>query len=289
MVLFKLSEVLEKVMPGITSKNVKLVMHAADSVEINGMRVDGYTPYSLYISNPESFLLYQSEQRTDLFKNVDYIISFIGEDGTTARMIGVFKVDGYDDERRDKNDPKHFYYKLSEVEAFRKTLSERVIIDWGAPRPFCQNLKFGTKDKDVIAIERQGLEWKFQSYEQVLLEFNVLKRIIDGNSGIWKNKLTAVKGIYVISDKATGKLYVGKADNVDGIWGRWKEYVNTGGHGGNVKLKKLLAKKPNYAIDNLRWGILQTCSLRIATKELDQLESQWKEKLSRKACSYNGN
>ena len=69
MVLFKLSEVLEKVMPGITSKNVKLVRHAADSVEINGMRVDGYTPYSLYISNPESFLLYQSEQRTDLFKN----------------------------------------------------------------------------------------------------------------------------------------------------------------------------------------------------------------------------
>lgn len=276
-------------MPGITSKNVKLVRHAANSVEINGMMVDGYTPYSLYISNPESFLLYQSEQRTDLFKNVDYIVSFIGEDGTTARMIGVFKVDGYDYERRDKNDPMHFYYKLSEVEAFRKTLSERVIIDWGAPRPFCQNLKFGTKDKDVIAIERQGLEWKFQSYEQVLLEFNVLKRIIDGNSGIWKNKLTAVKGIYVISDKATGKLYVGKADNVDGIWGRWKEYVNTGGHGGNVKLKKLLAKKPNYAIDNLRWGILQTCSLRIATKELDQLESQWKEKLSRKACTYNGN
>ena len=289
MTLFKLSEVLEKVMKGITSKNVKLVKHASDSVEINGLKKEGYTPYSLYISNPDSFLLYQSEQTKDRFKNVDYIVSFIGEEGTTARMIGVFKVDGYDEERRKKNDPKRFYYKLCEVVAFKETLSECVIINWGSSRQFCQYLKSGTKDKDVIAIERQGLDWKFQSYEQVLLEFNVLKRIIDTNSSIWKAKLTAVKGIYVISDKATGKLYVGKADNVDGIWGRWKEYVNTGGHGGNVKLKKLLEKKPNYAIDNLRWGILQTCSLRIATKELDQLESQWKEKLSRKACAYNGN
>ena len=289
MTLFKLSEVLEKVMKGITSKNVKLVKHASDSVEINGVKIEGYTPYSLYISNPDSFLLYQSEQTKDRFKNVDYIVSFIGEEGTTARMIGVFKVDGYDEERRKKNDPKRFYYKLCEVDAFKETLSERVIIDWGSSRQFCQYLKSGTKDKDVLAIERQGLDWKFQSYEQVLLEFNVLKRIIDTNSSIWKAKLTAVKGIYVISDKATGKLYVGKADNGDGIWGRWKEYVNTGGHGGNVKLKKLLAEKPNYAIDNLRWGILQTCSPRIATKEIDQLESQWKEKLSRKACAYNGN
>lgn len=37
---------------------------------------------------------------------------------------------------------------------------------------------------------------------------------------------------------ATGKLYVGKADGEDGIWGRWLSYAATV-HGGNVGLKQV--------------------------------------------------
>ena len=98
MALIKLSELLEKGMPGITSKKVKLVRHKDNRGEIlvNGKKEVG-DPYSWYVDDPQIFLDYQSEQSKDVFKDVDYIVSFIGEEGTTARMIGVFRVDGYDE------------------------------------------------------------------------------------------------------------------------------------------------------------------------------------------------
>ena len=262
MAMFKLSEILERGMKGITSYKIKLVRHKASSVQIDGKPVKDSTPYTLYVDHPDLFLQYQSEQKEDVFRKVDYIVSFIGEEGTTARLIGVFKVEGYDEERRSKCDPNRFYYKLSEVDAFKDGFNERVIIDWGpGTRRFDQWLDPGKKDKDVLSIERQGVEWHFPGYEKVVLSFNRLKRIIDNNAGVWKDKLTAVKGIYVISDKSTGKLYVGAAfKEKEGIWGRWEVYAHTGGHGNNVILQAILKKDPTYAVRNFQWGILQTCS-----------------------------
>ena len=291
MALIKLSDLLEKGMPGITSKKVKLVRHADTRKEvlINNKVVSG-DPYTWYINNPEDFLAYQSEQKDDVFKDADYIVSFIGEEGTTARMIGVFKVEGYDDARRAQYDSTKFYYKLSEVEAFKKEYSERIIIDWGkGTQNFHHWLRTGDKDKDVIAIEKQGVEWKYPGYEEIIVTFGQLRRIINGNSGIWKHKLSAVKGIYVISDDSTGKLYVGSATRPEGIWGRWKEYADTGGHGGNVKLEGLIKKDPDYAKKHFHWGILQTCSLGMSRNDVLLLESVWKNKLGREACALNGN
>ena len=292
MALLKLSELLEKGMPGITSKKVKLVRHATDKMEIDGKPVPG-DPYSLFISNHEHFLKYQSEQTEDVFKDIDYIVSFIAEEGTTARMIGVFKVDGYDLARKAKNKLQNkFYYKLTDVEDFKeKKLSERIIIDWGkGTRSWWQWLKHGDDDKDVIAIEKQGVEWKYPSYEEIILPFEQLERIIEGNGGIWKHKLTAVKGIYVISDQSTGNLYVGSAyQEKNGLWGRWEKYVKTKGTGDNKLLKKLIDKDPDYARKYFQWGILQTCPLRIADQDILQLEKTWKKKLGKKACALNGN
>ena len=163
--LIKLSELLEKGMPGITSKKVKLVRHKDGRGEIlvNGKMEVG-DPYSWYVDNPQVFLDYQSEQSKDIFKDVDYIVSFIGEEGTTARMIGVFRVDGYDEERKAKYNSDYFYYKLTEVEEFKKEFSERVIIEWGNNAvTWHQWLKQGDEDKDVIAIEKNrcGMEISF--------------------------------------------------------------------------------------------------------------------------------
>lgn len=292
MALIKLSELLEKGMPGITSKKVKLVRHKDTRREIlvNGKKEYG-DPYSWFINNPELFMAYQSEQTNDVFKNTDYIVSFIGEDGTTARLIGVFKVEGYDDIRRAKYDPTKFYYKLSEVQAFTDEFSERVIIDWGkGTQNFHHWLKTGKQDKDVIAIERQGVEWKYPGYEEVFLRFGELQRIINGKGGIWKHKLTAVKGVYVISDDLTGNLYVGSAyQDKTGIWGRWKHYVDTNGTCNNKELEKLIKKDPDYAKNHFSWGILQTCSLGISDKDILHLEAVWKKKLGKKACALNAN
>lgn len=47
----------------------------------------------------------------------------------------------------------------------------------------------------------------------------------------------------MITDKATGKLYVGSATANDGmLLSRWSSYVQNG-HGGNIELKIIVNKK----------------------------------------------
>ena len=152
-----------------------------------------------------------------------------------------------------------FAIKLAEIEEFKKEFSERVIIEWGNNAvTWHQWLKQGDEDKDVIAIEKIGMEWKYPSYEEVVL--------------------------------STRRLYVGSAyQEGNGIWGRWKRYVETNGTCDNKLLKELVDKDPDYARKNFQWGILQTCPLRITDRETVHLEQTWKKKFGEKACALNAN
>ena len=44
----------------------------------------------------------------------------------------------------------------------------------------------------------------------------------------WRDALSAVKGVHVITDNNTGKLYVGSASGDGGIGARWSDYAKTG-------------------------------------------------------------
>ena len=99
MATLTISKILELAGLDVT-KRIKLVRHKAsnDTQEIDGKPAEG-NPYDWYVNDRQKFIAYQSEQREDRFKDVDYIISFIGEEGTIARMVGVYEVLGYDEER----------------------------------------------------------------------------------------------------------------------------------------------------------------------------------------------
>jgi hypothetical protein len=92
------------------------------------------------------------------------------------------------------------------------------------------------KDFEVyqILVEKYTGE-KFKGYKNIDLDFESMKCIINSGKEDWYNNLSTVKGIYLITDN-NNKLYVGSAYGVEGIWGRWKEYVNTNGHGNNIAL-----------------------------------------------------
>ena len=60
---------------------IKLVRHKDKRLDL----------YNLYRTDRNSFWDYQNTQSKDIFKGVDYIVSFIGEEGVFARFIGVFK------------------------------------------------------------------------------------------------------------------------------------------------------------------------------------------------------
>lgn len=269
------------------TKRIKLVRHkdSRDAITINGETVVG-NPYDWYLNDREKFIAYQSEQHKDIFNDVDYVVSFIGEDSTLARMVGVYQILGRDTERETLTGVDKFCYKMVELDGFDE-FNERVIVDWGkSARTFHQWLD--KNDKSIVAVERKGFDWVCPDYEEISLTYGQLSHIINEGLDAWKRKLTVVNGIYVISDRKTGKLYVGSTYNRDGIWGRWEDYARTG-HGGDVKLASLIAEEPDYAKDNFVWSILQTLPLNVSDIEAIRVETLWKNKLGRSVCLLNRN
>lgn len=235
--------------------------------------------YNMYRYKRQEFLDYQNSQSRDIFKGVDYIISFIGEEGVSARFIGVYKLV---DRKQLAND--HFEYQMEEVHGF-EDLKERVIIKWENAISWHQWIK---NEMEVIEIH-PGLHYKqFTDYTDFILDFKELKEIVINQYSDWKRMLSATKGIYLISDTKTGKLYVGSAYGEEGIWGRWSTYVSTNGHGNNKTLKELIMADKNYAL-NFQFSILMLLPKTITPDQAIDKEKLFKNKLGTNSFGLNNN
>ena len=256
---------------------VKLVRHKDPRCDL----------YEEYRSNLEWFLAYQSCQSKPIFRGVDYIVSFIGEEGTTSRFIGVYQI-LKEYENSDYN-PESFTegkyrYEIQEIVGF-KDLKERVIVKWTNPIAYHQWID---NEMEVIEIQRGLNDLIFTDYFSFILDFQQLTEIINGRYKDWKNMLSATKGIYLITDSITGKQYVGSAYGVDGIWGRWSEYVKTNGHGGNKSLKELILEDKNYG-NNFRFSILMLLPSTVTNKEAIEKEQLFKKKLGTNSFGLTNN
>ena len=274
MAIIKIGELLK--LRGLdTNKRIKLVRHkdARQKQSINGREVEG-NPYDWYRNDKDIFIAYQSEQHRDVFKNVDYIVSFIGENGTIARFIGIYQIEGPDNEcKTDK-----YCYKMTEMEGFDE-LKERIIIEWGASSISWHQWLNDKNDKEIIEIT-PGFDHIFPAQ---------LKNIIlEKEYPEWKKMLSAVNCIYIITDRKTGKNYIGSTYGKEGIWGRWKEYAKTDGHGNNVTLQRLYVQDNNYP-NNFSWSILETLSISISSYEAINIENCYKKKLGTLAFGLNNN
>ena len=129
----------------------------------------------------------------------------------------------------------------------------------------------------------------FRSYDEINHDFHAMEIIVKNELSDWKVALSSISGIYLISDKATGKHYVGSAHGEDGIWGRWNSYIY-GFHGNNVDLVKLFKKKnEEYFRKNFKFAILEVMSSARTLDEVRKRESLWKCKLSSREFGYNQN
>lgn len=143
--------------------------------------------------------------------------------------------------------------------------------------------------KEILVEEYSGVE--FNGFDEIKLEFDELKVIFDKGVRTWKNALSNIKGIYLIADKKTGKQYVGSAyEEVEGIWGRWRTYIQTGHGNHSKKLKDLVNSKGlSYAKENFTFSLLESFSKRIEDTEVIGRENFWKEALLSRQHGYNDN
>jgi GIY-YIG catalytic domain len=242
--------------------------------------------YNSYKYDMDKFLLYQSEQSKPIFHNCDFIVSFLGDEGKRSRFIGVYKVNGF---RKEPNNM--FYYNLTEVEGY-DDLKERVIIDWGSITRSWHQWVSNVGEKTIIEILPINSFHKksFSDYLDFILDFSELKEIINNKDTFreWHLMLSAVKGVYLILDKSTGNKYIGSAYSENGIFGRWKEYVNTNGHGNNQKLKVLLGADKNYS-RHFQFTILMTLPKTMTANEVIEREQLYKQKLGTRTFGLNIN
>lgn len=80
---------------GLSKEDKIFLVRHKDSRQIKTIRGVQYTKslYDIYRDEPDLFLEYQAEQKDDKFKGAKYIVSFLGEEGTKSRFLGVYRIE----------------------------------------------------------------------------------------------------------------------------------------------------------------------------------------------------
>jgi len=254
------------------SSKVKLVRHK-----------DNRKEYKDILKDRETLLEYQRTQSKEVFKNADYLISFIGQEGSKSLLFGFFKVKGVSI----KNNK--FYYDLEEMNVCDalNNLIDRVVINWGKST-LAWFQWYHKQEKEVLEILPKGYLGEFKGLTNFILDYDELRKLIsnpDANRD-WRSNLSSVSGIYMILDTKTGNQYIGSAYGKGGIWQRWSDYASNI-HGGNKKLKELCDNN-NYK-QNFQYTILQSLPSNISAKEVIKIENLYKEKFGTKSFGLNEN
>ena len=240
--------------------------------------------YDLYRFHRDKFEDYQAIQSKPVFHELDYIVSFIGEEGRRARFVGVYRVlrvQPIEEVRQTIENPNDkYFYTLEEVGGFER-LKERVIINWSNPISWHQ--KF-CNEMEVIEIS-SGFDSKpFPGYLDFILTFDELTELVNTDNEEWRHMLSNVYGVYVIRDTKTDKLYIGSAYGKEGIWQRWEVYVKTNGHGNNKTLKELVGCDPDYS-RNFAFSLLMIMSKNTPDDQVIAQEQLLKQKLGAEYCN----
>lgn len=232
----------------------------------------------IYKYHRAQFEEYFKEEADAIFDDAKYVVVFLAEDGTDSRLVGVYENKGKDPNKSKKLNL--HYYDLVELPEFAY-LKDRVIVNWGLHQQ--QWHQWWTNEKFVVRIGGyvDNNVPVFDSYEDVMINYSELKAIFDGNDEAWTNSLKSVNCIYAIVDKSKGRMYIGSTYGTSGIYGRWREYAQTG-HGGNAELK---TQNP----DNFQWIILEVLPLKIKDEKAIARENFYKEKFCTRKFGYNKN
>lgn len=227
------------------------------------------------------------------FKNGDVVFCFIPFGVETWLLVNAYKV---------IDDSKFLVDADEECMARFEPFLGRLVVEY---KDKSRNIGLRNVDiikerievKEILPQPYYELGLDFPGYDKVRVSFTELESELK-NSVKWQERLKAVKGVYLITDKSNGKLYVGSASGEDGIYGRFKTYIDKGydkdevekGEYPNKKFQELVKKEDKkYLRANFQYSILETFTLDTDRNEIIAREQYWKKVLKSKEFGYNAN
>ncbi len=187
-------------------------------------------------------------------------------------------------------------YELTLLDNF-KEYRKRLIIKLGQPigRDIYTRNYSSVQEKlnpEIYEISPSTKLGSFPGYNGICLSHKDLQKIISQDAPEWKNALSNVKGVYCITDKSNGKLYIGSASgNSEGIWQRWKSYANINNlTGGNKDFDEIVKKYSiNYIVNNFSYSILEIYDPKTEREYIIKREEFWKKVFQTTKYGMNNN
>jgi hypothetical protein len=167
----------------------------------------------------------------------------------------------------------------------------RLIVKYHKGRPQGYWAKTILNEMEVVQILPSVLDGiEFPGYDKVRLSYWQLSTIVNRHKRDWIAALENQKAVYLITDKKSGKQYVGSAYGENGmLLQRWTSYVDNG-HGGNMLLKSVVNDFGfDYVKENFQYTILENYNARLDKHIILERESWWKESLGSRAFGLNAN
>lgn len=248
----------------------------------------GDSPLDAYVESEEEWEKWNRWRGENDDFNRKYIFSLIGFRHKTYRELhtwlfgGIYEVIGGGQE-------KHAYsYEVRRLEDYSHYIG-RLKIEWvPPPRGRAFYLKKPLEEMSVVELLRKPYSGEtFPGYENINHRFKVLKPIFDHNRPGWRSALENVQGVYLITDTSCGKRYVGAAHSGNGIWSRWKDYMDTG-HGGNKRLREA-GVDVDYARENFIFSLLEYRPMKTDKDNVLEREAYWREVLLTNDYQYGYN
>lgn len=250
-------------------------------VRFNLMFSDNWNPVELYKSKDFTSLLggqYWNYKRNKSYKEGQVTIGFIRLSGDLWLLFHIGKV------TKDLNILDGVGYEYKILSEYEKFFGRMIVRFKNKSQTMIRLAESVMNDCEVVQILPDTFDNDlFPGYDNVNISWKELSRVITKEG--WKTALQNQKGVYLITDVSSGKMYVGSAYGESMILGRWESYVKNG-NGGNIELKKLDFE---YIKENFRYSILDIFKSTIDDKVIISRESWWKEVLHTRKFGYNKN
>ena len=142
--------------------------------------------------------------------------------------------------------------------------------------------------KEILPCPYTGQQ--FEGYDKVHLEYGILADVFSGKvMPSYSEALKKITGIYCLTDKNTGKLFIGSAYGEGSVAKRWGSYLDAK-RGGNKKLLALYKEKGDkYFEDNFTFTLIEYFGSSYDPEKIIEREQYWKNCFNTIKKGYNDN